>query len=217
METREHLEDLVLLGREVILNILKIADKEVKLAKELEDKDKEETIVKEVIPKYQSLFEQFSADIADDIDAEFVTKVEELIYKLIEDYNLDEGQLWEDVRKRLEYKGNSGAEAVKKLYEYKLKELEADRNRLLDIERQLLEKQKRLEMELADCIQEDEELKAFERLKKNSDYLDSLDKKFELIEKKVLEFRYNLESRWKYEIYGVLSKEELLEIYRDVI
>jgi len=217
MNNKEKLEDLLLLGKEVLLEILKIADLEIKNAKKNDDLAKEKTILLDVIPKYQKIYIEFNNEVADEIEDEIIDKLEEFIYKLIEEHKFNEEYLWENVRKRIEYKENSGAEVVKNLFKYHLKKLLDDKNKLLDIEKKLLVKQRELEKELADCIQHDEELVAFENLKKNSDELDKVEDKFKDLEEKIEELNYKLESKWSYEIYGTITNDEMLEIYKDLI
>jgi hypothetical protein len=217
MNIKEQMEDLLLLGKETVLSIMKLADDEIKKAKANEDYEKEKSILLEVIPKYQRLFIEFDREVDDEeIKEDILGKLEEIVYKLIEDYQLDEEEIWDKVRLRLKYKGNSGGEVVKNLYEYQLKELKSDKNKLLDIEKRLLIKQRELEKKLADCIQEDEELEAFVELKENASKLDKIEKKFIELEENISELQYNIDSKWRYEIYGTLSKEEMLEAYKEV-
>lgn len=218
MDFKEKLEDLMLLGREVCLELLKVADEELRRSIEVEDIEKKKSILKDVIPHYQRIYVEFDRELDEyDIDEEMVEKVEAIVYKLLEDNKLDEEKLWDNVRLRLEFQGDSGAEAVKNLFEFQLKEINDEISKLLSIEKELLDKQKKFEMELADAIQEEEELKAFEKVKGNSDKIDKLGAKLEELEVKVLELEYNLRTKWRYEIYGTMSKENVLEIYRDVV
>ncbi len=218
MDFKEKLEDLMLLGREVCLELLKVADDELRRSIEVEDIEKKKSILKDVIPHYQRIYAEFDRELDEyDIDEEMVEKVEAIVYKLLEDNKLDEEKLWDNVRLRLEFKGDSGAEAVKNLFDFQLKEVKDEINKLLTIEKDLLEKQKKFEMELADAIQEKDEIVAFEKVKTNSDKIDKLGHKLEELEIKVLELEYNLRTKWRYEIYGTMSKEKVLEIYKDVV
>ncbi len=218
MDFKEKLEDLMLLGREVCLELLKVADDELRRSIEVEDIEKKKSILKDVIPHYQRIYAEFDRELDEyDIDEEMVEKVEAIVYKLLEDNKLDEEKLWDNVRLRLEFKGDSGAEAVKNLFDFQLKEVKDEINKLLTIEKDLLEKQKKFEMELADAIQEKDEIVAFEKVKTNSDKIDKLGHKLEELEIKVLELEYNLKTKWRYEIYGTMSKEKVLEIYKDVV
>ncbi len=218
MDFKEKLEDLMLLGREVCLELLKIADEELRNSKEIEDKEKEKSILTDVIPHYQRIYAEFDRELDEyDIDEEMVEKVEEIVYKLLEENKLDEEKLWNNVRVRLEFQGNSGAEAVKNLFEFQLKDIKDEINKLLSIEKELLDKQKKFEMNLADAIQEKDELEAFDKVRENSDKIDKVGKKLEELEIKVLELEYNLRTKWRFEIYGTMSKEKVLEIYKDVV
>ncbi len=60
-------------------------------------------------------------------------------------------------------------------------------------------------------LQADEEMEAFEKLREHGKKIDELEEKIVKLEEKINELRYNLESRWPYEIYGTISKEKLYE------
>ena len=78
-------------------------------------------------------------------------------------------------------------------------------------EKNLMIKQRELEKELADTIQADDEIRVFEKLRNHGKKLDDLDIKIQKIEEKIAEIKYNIESKWPYEIYGLISKEKLYE------
>ena len=101
--------------------------------------------------------------------------------------------------------------SLKKLFEIQLKDLEKSLNILLDKEKQFMIKQRELEKELADTIQADDEVIVFEKLRDHGKKLDELDIKIQKLEEKIAEIKYNIESRWPYEIYGIISKEKLYE------
>ncbi len=218
MNFKEKLEDLMLLGKEVCLELLKIADKELRNSKKMEDKEKEKSILVDVIPYYERIYAEFDRELDKyDINEEMIEKVEGIVYKLLEENKLDEEKLWDNVRVRIELEGNSGAEAVKNLFEFQLEDIKDEINKLLSVEKELLDKQKKFEMDLADAIQEIEELEAFDKVKKNSNKIDKIGKKLEELEIKVSELEYNIRTKWRFEIYGTISKEKVLEIYKDVI
>ena len=150
-------------------------------------------------------------EVPEEFQESEVEKVEELVYKLIEEYKIDEELMWARVRTRLELAENSGSSVVKKLFEIQLKDLEKSLNILLDKEKQFMIKQRELEKELADTIQADEEVIVFEKLRDHGKKLDELDIKIQKLEEKIAEIKYNIESRWPYEIYGIISKEKLYE------
>lgn len=211
MNLEERYEDILLLGKELSLHLLELFQKENKKAQEYNDLDKSKTILNELIPKFEKLFFEFSLEVPEEFEEDEVEKVEELVYKLLEEYNLDEELLWEKVRLRLSLGEESGSSVVKRLFEIQLKDLEKSLNNLLSIEKELFEKEKKLEKDLADCIQADEEMEAFEKLRDHGKKIDELDVKIIKLEEKINELKYNLQSRWPYEIYGTVSKEKLYE------
>lgn len=211
LELKERYEDILLLGKELSLHLLELFQKENKKAIDYNDLDKSKTILNELIPKFEKLFFEFSLEVPEEFEEDEVEKVEELVYKILEEYDLDEELLWEKVRLRLSLGENSGSFVVKKLFEIQLKDLEKSLNSFLSIEKEYFEKEKKLEKALADCIQADEELEAFEKLREHGKKIDELDEKIVKLEEKINELRYNLESRWPYEIYGTISKEKLYE------
>lgn len=211
MEIRERYEDILLLGKEMSLYLLELFQKEQKRAFEINDLDKVKSINMEIIPKFEKLFFEFSLEIPDEFQENEVEKVEELVYKLIDEYKIDEELMWERVRTRLELAETSGSSVVKNLFEIQLKDLEKSLNVFLDKEKQFMIRQKELEKELADTIQAEDEIKVFEKLRDHGKKLDDLDIKIQKLEEKIAEIKYNIESRWPYEIYGLISKEKLYE------
>ena len=211
MEIRERYEDILLLGKEMSLYLLELFQKEQKRAFEINDLDKVKSINMEIIPKFEKLFFEFSLEIPDKFQENEVEKVEELVYKLIDEYKIDEELMWERVRTRLELAETSGSSVVKNLFEIQLKDLEKSLNVFLDKEKQFMIRQKELEKELADTIQAEDEIKVFEKLRDHGKKLDDLDIKIQKLEEKIAEIKYNIESRWPYEIYGLISKEKLYE------
>lgn len=211
MDLKERYEDILLLGKEVSLYMLDLFLKESKKAITINDIDKSKKIKEDFIPKFEKFYFEFSLEFPEEFDEDEVEKVEEIVYKLLEEYEIDEELLWDRVRTRLELANNSGSEVVKKLFEIQLKDLEKSLNSLLSLEKQYFETEKKLEKNLADCIQAHEEMEAFEKLRDHGKKIDELDQKIEKIEEKIIELRYNLESRWPYEIYGTISKEKLYE------
>lgn len=101
------------------------------------------------------------------------------------------------------------------MFEIQLKELEKNLNILLSKEKEFLVIQRDLERELADCIQADEEMIVFEKLSEHGKKLDDIDKKIIKLEEKIQEIKYNIQSEWPYEIYGLIKKEDLYDKVKD--
>ena len=108
MEIRERYEDILLLGKEMSLYLLELFHKEQRKALEMNDLDKVKSINMDVIPKFEKLFFEFSLEVPEEFQESEVEKVEELVYKLIEEYKIDEELMWARVRTRLELAENSG-------------------------------------------------------------------------------------------------------------
>lgn len=211
MELKERYEDILLLGKELTLYMLELFQKEQKKSLAIGDLEKVKTINNEAIPKFEKLFSEFMLEIPEEFEEDEVIKVEELVYKLLAEYEVDEEMLWERVRLRIELEGKSGSPVVKNLFEIQLKDLEKILNSYLGKEKEMLLVQRTLEKELADVIQADDEQKVFEKMRNHGKKLDELDKKIQKIEEKILEIKYNIQSVWPYEIYGLISKEKLYE------
>lgn len=215
MELKEQYEDILLLGKELSLYILETLLKEEKKAYEINDIEKVKSIRNDFIPKFEKFYFEFSLELPEEFFKEEIEKTEEIVYKLIEEYNLDEELLWDRVRKRLEISNDSASNAVKTMFEIQLKELEKNLNILLSKEKEFLVIQRDLERELADCIQADEEMIVFEKLSEHGKKLDDIDKKIIKLEEKIQEIKYNIQSEWPYEIYGLIKKEDLYDKVKD--
>lgn len=211
MVLKERYEDILLLGKEVSLYLLELFQKEEKKAIEYNDLDKSKTIIEQLIPKFEKFYFEFCLDIPEEFEEEELEKVEEIVFNLIKEYELNEEELWERVRVRLELGENSGSSVVKKLFEIQLKDLEKTLNVFLDKEKEFLIKEKKLEKALADAIQADEEMEAFENLREHGKNFEELDIKIVKLEEKIYVLRYNLEMKWPYEIFGIITKEKLYE------
>ena len=215
MELKEQYEDILLLGKELSFYILETLLKEEKKAYEVNDIEKVKSIRNNFIPKFEKFYFEFSLELPEEFSKEEIEKTEEIVYKLIEEYNLDEELLWDRVRKRLEIFKESASNSVKTMFEIQLKEMEKNLNILLSKEKEFLVTQRDLERELADCIQADEEMIVFEKLSEHGKKLDDIDKKIIKLEEKIQEIKYNIQSEWPYEIYGLIKKEDLYDKVKD--
>lgn len=211
----EQYEDILLLGRELALNVLKEADRKLKNYFDLGDVDAVKSISEEVIPKYVNLYNQFFAEIPEDLDEKMLESLEKVIYDIMEKHKIDEDYLWDEVRKRISLKGNSGADVVKKLFETQLMHIEDKINEIVDKNSHLIKDLEKAEKAMANSIQRDEEEKYFELIK-------DIGKKIDMVNGKILEWKdkseeikYSINSKWKYEIYGTTPKDELLKAYNE--
>ncbi|MGL4211349.1 MAG: hypothetical protein ACRCRT_07345, partial [Cetobacterium somerae] len=72
-----------------------------------------------------------------------------------------------------------------------------------------------LENLLKDTIQEEEQFDIIYKLQPVREKLRDTEDKYLVVEKDINQLKKKLESKWPYEIYGVVSEEELLETYKE--
>ncbi|MDN5304378.1 MAG: hypothetical protein PWP46_1262 [Fusobacteriaceae bacterium] len=203
-------------SKEICLKILEKAYINKKKFLELNDIENVKKIDEEVIPKFEKLYLYFDSITKEDIEK--IENLEELsknIEEIRENNKLSKEFILSEVEKRKKLLENSGSVAVKKLFEFEKKELNKKLSKIAELGAPLLEKQKEYEMALADAIQQDEELKYFEKVKENGKKIDELNEKIVKINKRLEKLDEFLEKKWYYEIYGTISKDELEKVYKD--
>ncbi|OQY06580.1 MAG: hypothetical protein B6I28_06200 [Fusobacteriia bacterium 4572_132] len=211
MEITKESAKLQLIGKELALHMLKILNNQYN---RLEDESKKEKIQTELIPIYENLYIQFNEEIKKEdavITEEEIKKIAKPIYKIIKENNLSEDNLLKEAIKRNELHGNSGAEIVKKMMVNQIKAIESKVESLVKDGTVLLKK----ELEYEEALKE--EISAEEEDRLNID-LDTIKTGLDLITDRMAEMKTakrkienDLQKRWKYEIFGTLTKEELLK------
>ena len=205
------------LGLEVVLKVLKKIDDEIKKYRELEDYEGVNTLEKEVLPKYEKLYGAFSTDPGENIEDYNFESIEKYIYEIMKENDLSEDFINSEIIKRKKYRGNSGAEAVENLYKYELSELGKKRSYLLQEANEILDKELKLETDLSEAIQEDEQMKILDKLPKIRNKYNKLSEKIMKLHEEIVKTNEKLEKRWPIEIFGTISKDELLKVYKDAI
>ena len=202
-------------GQEVMLQVLRILNSQKENLLEKGDLSGAEIIENEVVPKFERLYDAFC-------DPEMEEKVEENenIKKALEDimntYALTPEFIKEQVRKREMYKDISGAEVVKNLFNYELRELEGKKAELLEKANEILDREAALEHELRESIQEVDQMAAMEKLIPVRNEYGKVATKIMEFQNKIDILRERVEKRWPYEIYGTIPKEEMMEIYKNL-
>jgi hypothetical protein len=202
-------------GQEVMLQVLRILNSQRENLLEKGDISGSEIIENEVIPKFERLYGAFC-------DSEMEEKVEENenIRKALEDimnaYALTPEFIKEQMRKRDMYKDISGAEVVKNLFNYELRELEGKKAELLEKANEILDREAELEHELRESIQEVDQMAAMEKLIPVRNEYSKISDKIMGIQNKIDILRIRVGKRWTYEIYGTIPKEEMMEIYKNL-
>ncbi|WP_319372224.1 hypothetical protein [uncultured Ilyobacter sp.] len=205
------------IGIEVILKVLKKIDDEIRRYKELEDYEGVNTLEKSVLPKYEKLYGAFSTDPGENIKDYNFENIEKYIYEIMKENDLSKEFILSEISKRKKFIDNSGAEAVENLYKYELVELGKRKSVLLQEANEILDKELKLESELSETIQEDEQMKILDKLPKIRRKYNKLSEKIMKLHDKMIIINEKLEKRWPIEIYGTISKDELLKVYKDAI
>ncbi len=211
MELVKKSAKLQLIGKELALYMLKILNNQYN---RVEEESKKEKIQNELIPIYENLYIQFNEEIQKEdavITEEEIQKISEPIYKIIKENNLSEEYLLEEAIKRNELSGNSGAEIVKKMMENQIKAIENKMKSLVKDGTVLLKKESEYENALS------EKISALEEDHLNME-LDVIKSGLDLITDRMVEMKSakgkienDLQKRWKYEIFGTITKEKLLK------
>lgn len=204
-------------GLEVILKVLKKIDDEIRTYRNLEDYEGVKTLETEVLPKYEKLYEAFSSKIDKNMVSENLQNIEKYIFDIMKENNLSKDFILSEIDKRKELKGNSGAEAVKNLYKYELDQLTKKRSDLLHDANILLDEESKLEKELSDAIQEEEQMEILDKLPEVRRKYNELAEKIMKIHGKIEIVSEKLEKKWYSDIYGTISKDDLLKVYKEVI
>ena len=194
---------------EVMLQILRNVEANLRTAEKENDNEKIKFIKEEIIPKYEKLYLALAElDIRDKSEEEIKT-FKETVDKIAETNGLTEEYIKNCISVREELKGKSGSEVTKRMFEYAVKDLKKKKRILLERMDVLLKEEAQLEADLKECIQYDAEMEISgkivdvrERKRDLKEILDANDTEITRIEN-------DIKSRWKYEIYGTISRDEL--------
>ena len=194
---------------EVMLQILKKSEVELQKAEAENDSEKIKFINEEVIPKYEKLYLALAElDIRDKTEEE-IKNFRETVDKIAESNGLTEEFIKKCISVREELKGKSGAEVTKRMFEYAVKDLKKKKRILLERTDVLLKEEAQLEADLKECIQYDAEMEISGKIvdvrEKKRDINDMISENDREIER----IQNDINSRWKYEIFGTVSRDEL--------
>ncbi len=194
---------------EVMLQILRNADYQLTEAFGRGDEEKVKFIKEEIIPKYEKLFLGLAElDIRDKTDEE-IEKFKNTVEKIRESNGFTKEYIERCITLREELRGKSGAEVTKRMFEYAVKDLKKKKRILLERLDILLKEEAQLEADLKECIQYDAEMEISGKI------VDIREKKRDINElisendKEIERINSDIKSRWKYEIYGTVSRDEL--------
>ena len=216
MDINTKIKDFINYAKEICLQNLFLADNIKVDLKNQDNLYEVERIEKEVISVYENIYlsldKEFLLNLYKENKKAF-EQLEETIEKMKKDANLKDEYIKTQIKKRIELKGNSGAEVVEKFFKYKIKELKKIKGDLLQKLNKLLDKEEKLNLDLSNAIQEVEQLEIIERLQPIRSEFRDLSLQLDKYQKELEETENKLLKKWYYEIYGTTDKEVLLKVY----
>lgn len=202
---------------EAILQVFRIINKKIEDFKKIGDISGIEKLEKEVIPLYEKFYnglKEFSSN-ENSLKKEEFENIKINVDNILKVYSIDEKFVVNQMELRKKNKDNSGSEVVKNLFEYEHKKLLMKKGDLTRKINQLLDKEEEFNKELSDAIQEVDQLGIIDKLLPVREEYRKVEKEFLAIYDKITEIDNKLEKKWYYEIYGTMSKEEMLKIYKE--
>ena len=202
---------------EVILQVFKSINKKIDEMKEIGDISGIEILEKDVIPKYEKLYGGLTGEAVEKFDEEQLSVIKKYIEDIMKENKFSEEYIKNQIELREKLKGDSGAEVVKRFFQYEKKELEKIKYDLLDRADKVLEDEEKLSMEMKNAIQEEEQIEYIYKLQPVRAEFRKIEEKIIKVQEKLDVLNKRLESEWPYEIYGTISKEEMLETYNKIM
>ena len=216
MDINTKIKNFINYSKEICLQNLFLADNIKVDLKNQDNLYEVERIEKEVISVYENIYlsldKEFLLNLYKENKKAF-EQLEETIEKMKKDANLKDEYIKTQIKKRIELKGNSGAEVVEKFFKYKIKELKKIKGNLLQKLNKLLDKEEKLNLDLSNAIQEVEQLEIIEKIQPVRAEFRNLSLQLDKYQKELEETENKLLKKWYYEIYGTTDKEILLKAY----
>lgn len=216
---RKECNEILKFSAEVILQVFVKINKRVEELKNNDEISALEILQNEVIPKYEKLYKGLKTEIKDDeeIDIEKFENIKKYIYDIMKENSFTEEFIRTQMKLREKFQGESGAEVVKKLFEYEKKQMENTKYNLLDKVNKVLDREDKLAMDLKNAIQEEEQIECIYKLQPVREEYRALEEKVLRVQKNIDDLKKKLDSEWTYEIYGTISKDEMLNTYNQTM
>lgn len=216
---RKECNEILKFSTEVILQVFVKINKRVEELKSNDEISALEILQNEVIPKYEKLYKELKTEIKDDeeIDIEKFENIKKYIYDIMKENSFTEEFIRTQMKLREKFQGESGAEVVKKLFEYEKKQMENTKYNLLDKVNKVLDREDKLAMDLKNAIQEEEQIECIYKLQPVREEYRALEEKVLRVQKNIDDLKKKLDSEWTYEIYGTISKDEMLNTYNQTM
>ncbi|MGL4987980.1 MAG: hypothetical protein ACRCYM_02850 [Cetobacterium sp.] len=200
---------------EIILTVLKMTSSQIDKLKEMGDLSGVELLEDKVVKSYEKIYGALLEMKVENMPEEEFTAFKEMVEEIREKNNLSTSQIENYLSKREEFKNNSGAIVVKRFFKYNLNRLLDKKDKILEKYNLLASEEQNLENLLKDTIQEEEQFDIIYKLQPVREELREIEVKYLRVEKDIEQLKRKFESKWPYEIYGVVSEEELLETYKE--
>lgn len=217
MEKTTRNNDTLKFSIEVILQVFKSVNKKIDELKKIGDISAIEILERDVIPKYEKLYGGLTGEEIKKFDEEQLAAIKKYIKDIMKENNFNEEYIKKQMELREKLKGDSGAEVVKRFFQYEKKELEKTKYELLDRADKILEEEEKLSMEMKNAVQEEEQIEYIYKLQPVRAEFRKIDEKMLKIQEKLNVLNKRLTSEWPYEIYGTLSKDEMLKTYNKIM
>ena len=216
---RKECNEILKFSTEVILQVFVKINKRVEELKNNDEISALEILQNEVIPKYEKLYKGLKTEIKDDeeIDIEKFENIKKYIYDIMKENSFTEEFIRTQMKLREKFQGESGAEVVKKIFEYEKKQMENTKYNLLDKVNKVLDREDKLAMDLKNAIQEEEQIECIYKLQPVREEYRALEEKVLRVQKNIDDLKKKLDSEWTYEIYGTISKDEMLNTYNQTM
>ncbi|MGL5355499.1 MAG: hypothetical protein ACRDAQ_02945 [Cetobacterium sp.] len=202
-------------SQEVILTVLKITSSQIDKLKEIGDLSGVELLEDKVIKSYERIYGALLEMKVENMPEDEFKAFKEMVEEIREKNSLSIEKIEDYLFRREKLKNNSGATVVKKFFKYNLNRLLDNKDKLLETYNILSNEEEKLENLLKDTIQEEEQFDIIYKLQPVREKLRDVEEKYLSVEKDITQIKRKLESKWPYEIYGVISEEELLETYKE--
>lgn len=202
---------------EVILQVLKLTDNKIKQLREIGDLSGAEILEKDVIEKYEKLYVGLTGEGIKEFKEEELNGIREHIENIMIKNNLSKEYIESQLALREKLKGDSGAEVIKRFFQYEKKELEKTKYDLLERVSKVLDEEERVSMLMKNVIQEEEQIEYIYQLQPIREKYRELESKIFKVQDKLDLLKKKLDSEWYYEIYGTISKDEMLKTYNEVM
>lgn len=194
---------------EIVLQVLRKNSQELQKAYQENDNKKIEVLETEIIPKYEKLYLGLTSDEMKKKTPEEIENILKVLEDILEKNNFTKEFIEDCQKKREEYKESSGALVVKRLFEYSIKNLKKNKSKVYDKLNPLLKKEEKLETDLKEAIQYEDEMKISADIVDVREEKRELNDKIALLDLKIASIERDIQNRWKYEIYGTVTQKEL--------